>query len=176
MLMLSLSFVAVTNATTVEVMSDVTIYTSFGSGHEYFSLDGVMSEVTDVSVIAHIYVMNLPTIINPETGEVLQCGIKLGCGISREITPYPAIGESVEFYSLGEMYVEIAMSGYWGYDFMTLGYVLDAGVRFSRISPYVNGWYSYDVGEIYVDYIEFVIDGVLPTTQTSFGGVKMLFR
>jgi len=176
MLMLSISFVAVAYATTVEVLSDVTIYTSSGYGHEFFSLDGVMSEVTDVRVVTHINVIHLPTIINPETGEVLQCGIKLGCGISREVSPYPAIGESVEFYSLGEMSVDMEMSGYWGYDFMTLGYVLDASVRFSSVSPYVNGWYPYDVGEVYVDHIDFVVDGVLPTEQTSFGGVKMLFR
>ncbi len=178
MLMLSLSFVAVANAITVEMLSDVTMYAPFGNGHEYFSLDGVMSEVTDVSVIAHIYVIHLPTLMDPEIGEVIQCGIRLGCRIAMEVPsyPYPSINESVELYSLGEMHVDTAMYAYLGYDFMTLGDVLDASVGFTPIPPYPAGWYTIDVGEVYVDYIEFVIDGVLPTTQTSFGGVKMLFR
>ncbi len=174
-LMLSLSSVAVANALTVEVLSEVTRYTSSGD-HEYFGLDGIMSEVTDVRVIAHINVISLPTIINPETGEVVQCAIELFYNIDREVSSYPAVGEREVFDSVGEKYLSVTMSGPWGYDCMTLGYVLDATVRFTSIPPYVNGWYTYDVGEIYVDHIELVIDGVLPTEQTSFGGMKMLFR
>ncbi len=176
-ILISLVLCADTSALTLEIVSDVTQNALWGE-YIYFSLDGVMSEVTEVRLIAHIDVIELPTIYNPWLEETLPWSFYLSSRIesgSARIQRLLAM-HSFEPDSHGEYYVDIPFDAVPSYEFMTE--VQELQVYTSLYCP-VPGDYNWEVvtyGEIYIDYITVEIDGVLPTTQTSFGGMKALFR
>ncbi|MBT4292741.1 hypothetical protein HOD41_08620 [bacterium] len=175
-ILISLVLCVDTSALTMEVASDVTQTALWGEVTN-FSLDGVMSEVTEVRLTAHIDIIELPTIYNYELNETLPWYVALSSIIwinsSRVLV---SASQTFPPDSNGEYYVDIVFDGGSGYEFMTEVPEIQLLTFFDALLPGDPNWQIETYGEIYIDYIIVEIDGVLPTTQTSFGGMKALFR
>ncbi|MBT4292739.1 hypothetical protein HOD41_08610 [bacterium] len=122
--------------------------------------------------------MKLREVHNDELNMTLPWGFRLFSWIEehpQSTEPYITASQNFHSTSSGDYYIDITFDSNQGCGFMADSEELALKVQFlwNNRPP---GWNFITYGEIYIDYFTLEINGVLPTTQTSFGGVKMLFR
>jgi len=161
-------------ALTLDVISDVTVDTQW-IDYYYFSLNEVLSEVTEVRLVAHVNIAEVPAIHSDDLNMTLPWGFSLYCVIDGD--SWESIGTEQYFHSTssGDYYVDIIFNGNEGYGFMLDSEELRLISGFLPLSR-PPGWNFITHGEIYIDYFTLEINGVLPTDETSMGRLKLLFR
>ncbi|MCP4144001.1 MAG: hypothetical protein GY752_01810 [bacterium] len=162
------------SALTIDVISDVTVDTNWTNDF-YFSLNEVMSEVTEVRLVAHINVIEVPTIHSDDLNMTLPWGFRLYCEIDGDYWENIWTRQIFHSTSSGDYYIDIIFEGNHGNEFMIDSDELRLRSEFLPLNG-IPGWEFISCGEIYIDYFTLEVNGVLPTVDMSMGRLKLLFR